>query len=224
MSQEKNRNRIAERLVHRKREGAHSSSISGYTRFVRTMRLLLPVIAACLVVVLFLATYGEKDTIVPIKQDDKISEKKIVKNELLNPKFESRDKKDQPYKITATRAVQGEMNKDLIMLEKPIGEIVMHDGVTVTMHSDTGAYRQDTERFYLQGGVFLEHNEGYTIRSEEAHVDLKQNLAWTEKPVTGEGPEFSIAASGVQANGKTGRILFSGPAKLVLSGGFEGMK
>lgn len=198
--------------------------VTGYSRFVRIMRLALPLAAISVVSVLFIVTGGENTAIVPVTQTQEMPDKKIAKNELLNPEFESRDKKNQPYKITAARAIQGEANKDLIMLERPVGVMTMENGVQVKMHSNAGAYRQDTERFFLEGGVFLEHAEGYTISSEEAHVDLKQNFAWSEMAVHGTGPDISIDATGVQANGKTGRILFTGPAKLVLSEGFEGMK
>lgn len=211
----------AERLV---RRDDVPREVMGYSRFVRIMRLALPLAAIAVVSVLFIVTGGENTAIVPVAQTQEMPDKKIAKNELLNPEFESRDKKNQPYKITAARAVQGEANKDLIMLERPVGVMTMQNGVQVKMHSNTGAYRQDTERFFLEGGVFLEHAEGYTISSEEAHVDLKQNFAWSEMAVHGTGPDISIDATGVQANGKTGRILFTGPAKLVLSDGFEGMK
>lgn len=211
----------AERLT--RRDDA-PREVTGYSRFVRIMRLALPLAAISMVAVLFVVTGGENTAIVPVTQTQDIPEKKIAKNELLHPEFESRDKKNQPYKITADRAVQGESNKDLIMLEHPIGLMTMENGTQIKMHSDTGAYRQDTERFFLEGGVFLEHAKGYTLSSEEAHVDLKQNFAWSEKAVHGTGPDLSIEATGVQANGKTGRIVFTGPAKLVLQEGLEGMK
>lgn len=198
-------------------------TVTGYSRFVRVMRLALPLAAISMVAVLFVVTGGDKTAIVPVSEPKEMPDKKVAKNELLNPVFESRDKKDQPYKITADRAVQGEANKDLIMLERPIGVVTMEDGAQVKVRSNAGAYRQDTERFFLEGGVFLEHAQGYTLKSEEAHIDLQQNYAWSEKDVQGRGPDIAIDARGVRANGKTGEILFTGPAKLVLSEGFEGM-
>ena len=153
-----------------------------------------------------------------------LQNQKIAKNELLNPKFESMDNKSQPYQIVAQRAVQGETNKDLIMLEQPVGVLTMKDGVEVTVTSKTGAYRQDTERFFLEGEVSLQHGGGYILKSEEAHIDLQKNLAWSEKDVSGSGPDMTIAARGVQANGETGEIVFSGPAKLTLAKGFGGVE
>lgn len=198
---------------------------SGYSNFVRIMRFALPLAAVAMVVVVFMGSGIEEPVVNPIERTIKdAAEPVIAKNELLNPKFESMDKKKQPYQITADRALQGETNKDLIMLEKPVGLITMEDGIKVTMRSNTGAYRQDTERFFLQGSVHLEHEEGYELKSEEAHVDLQKNYAWSEKDVRGEGPDLSIDAKGVRADGETGEIIFTGPATLVLDNGFGGVQ
>ncbi len=207
-----------------RREKPHNSDAAGYTRFVRVMRMALPLAALGIVTILLVRTGVEDNLISPVESDQpKIQDQSISKNELLNPKFESMDKKMQPYKITADRAVQGEKNKDLIMLDRPVGVMTMKDGIQLTVHSDTGAYRQDTERFFLQGEVFMQHAEGYSLSSEEAHIDLKQNFAWSDKDVQGHGPDVLIDAKGVRANGNTGEIIFSGPAKLVLDNGLDGV-
>ena len=209
-----------------RREGGADSGAS-YSNFVRVMRLALPLAAAVIVVLLYFRSGMEERAIVPI-EDQEIAEdiknKSISRNELVNPKFESTDKKNQPYKITANRAIQGEVNKDLIMLELPVGHMTMEDGDVVTVRSNSGAYRQDTERFFLEGDVFLEHVQGYTLESSEAHIDLKQNYAWSEKDVHATGPDMAIDAKGIKANGQTGEIVFQGPARLVLEKGFEGVQ
>ena len=211
-----------ERLA--RRENVHVANAVGYTRFVRIMRMALPLAAVGVITILFIRTGVEDKLIVPMESDTpEVQMQNIAKNELLNPKFESMDEKNQPYKITADRAVQGEKNKDLIMLDRPIGVMTMKDGIQVTVHSDTGAYRQDTERFFLQGGVFMEHADGYTLSSEEAHIDLKQNFAWSDKDVQGQGPDLLISAKGVRADGNTGEIIFAGPATLVLESGVDGV-
>ncbi len=199
---------------------------AGYTKFVRTMRLALPIAAMIVVAVLFMRSGVEKTLVTATHTDinnKEIKEQEISQNELINPVFETKDKKSQPYKITATRAIQGEKNKDLIMLERPVGVMNMKDGVNITMISNTGAYRQDTERFFLQGDVVVKHSDGYILQSEETHIDLKQNFAWSEKNVQGSGTDITISASGVKANGNTGEIIFTGPAKLVLENGLGGI-
>ncbi|MGH1456092.1 MAG: LPS export ABC transporter periplasmic protein LptC [Alphaproteobacteria bacterium] len=215
------------RMERLSRRGDKVDGGGGYTRFVRAMRFALPLAAIGVVVVLYFRSGVEETAIIPLAEREiaqDIKEQRISKNELMNPKFESMDKKSQPYEITADRAVQGESNKDLIMLERPIGRMTMQDGDVIKVTSQTGAYRQDTERFFLEGDVFLEHVQGYTLETAEAHIDMKQNFAWSEKDVHASGPDLSIDAKGIQANGQTGEIVFQGPAKLILDKGFEGGK
>lgn len=209
-----------------RREGDVDSGLS-YTRFVRIMRLVLPFAAIVVMAILYLRSGKEDNAIMSIEDQEiaqELKEKTISRNELVNPKFESTDKKNQPYSITADRALQGEVNKDLIMLEKPVGHMTMVDGDVVKVSSNSGAYRQDTERFFLEGNVHLEHVQGYTLSSSEAHIDLKQYFAWSEEDVYATGPDIAINAKGVKANGQTGEIIFQGPARLVLENGFEGVQ
>lgn len=207
----------ARRLTARTRR----SSVSlGYSKFVRIMRLVLPLAAMVVVAVLFIRS-GMNEKLAIFVEDDSSgmhSEQDIVKNELLNPTFESMDKKQQSYKITADRAVQGEKNKDLIMLERPVGSMSMNNGVVIKVRADAGAYRQDTERFFLRGGVHVEHSGGYALKTQEAHIDLGKDFAWSDFDVEAVGPDISIDAKGVRANGETGEVIFTGPAKLVLGG------
>lgn len=196
----------------------------GYSNFVRIMRITLPMAALVVIVVLFIGSGSIDNVVTPVTPyANDLTKEEIVQNELLNPKFESMDKKSQPYIITADKAVQGSKNKDLIMLDRPKGSMTMKNGSVVNMHSQTGAYRQDTERFFLQGGVYLKHVEGYTLESEEAHIDLKEKFVWSERKVKGRGPDIEVDAAGMHANGKTGEIVFVGPARLVLTKGLEGL-
>lgn len=214
-----------ERLAQRGRRDDHQS-VQGYSKFVRLMRLALPLSALAIVVVLYLRSGLEEQVVKPMEElteVPRLEEHAIARNELLNPKFESTSKQNLPYEITADRAVQGEVNKNLIMLERPVGKITMEDGVHVVLQSMAGAYRQDTGRFFLEGDVFVEHDGGYSLQMQEAHIDLNKGYAWSEKEIEGEGPDMKIAAQGVRANNDTGEVVFTGPAKLILDGGMGGL-
>jgi len=221
-----NKSARMERLARREQKRDHSF-VHSYSRFVRLMRLALPLCALAIVVVLYVRSGLDEQVIQPVQEEPEKNhsyQRSISRNELLNPKFESVSKQDQPYEITAQRAVQGEANKDLIMLDRPLGKITMKDGLQITLRSNAGAYRQDTGRFFLEGDVYLEHDGGYTLQTQEAHIDLKKGYAWSEKDVAGSGPDIKIAARGVRANSNTGEIVFTGPATLTLDGGVGGLE
>ena len=62
------------------------------------------------------------------------------------------------------------------------------------------------------------------LESEEAHVDLTKNVVWSDKDIYGSGADISVRAKGVRANSKTGEIIFTGPATLVLTSGIIGVE
>lgn len=214
----------AERLTRRSRDARVNHR---YTRFVRVMRLALPLAAAVVILIVFLRLGDTEDTISPVQssvQTPEIEKDDVARNELVNPKFVSVDHKNQPFEIVAERALQGGDDKDLILMDKPRGSMTLLSGAVVNMSSKTGAYRQDAETFFLEGDVLLEHTEGYTLSSSEAHIDMDKNNAWSEREVSAVGPDVNIDAQGLRVFGDTGEIIFTGPAKLVFDGGFEGIE
>lgn len=214
----------AERLTRRNRDGTVNH---GYTKFVRVMRLALPVAAAVVILVVFLRMGGTEENIkaVDVQPDTpEIEKEDVARNELVNPKFVSVDHKNQPFEIVAERAVQGDGDKDLILLDQPVGKMTLSGGADVKMSSISGRYRQETEKFFLEGDVLLEHSDGYKLESSEAHIDMDKNFAWSEKDVVASGPDINIDAKGLSVNGQTGEIVFKGPAMLVFEGGVEGIE
>lgn len=187
-----------------------------YTKFIRWMRLILPMIAMIMVAVVFTWSNMRDDNIVPV-QEETGAPKTIGKNELLNPRFESTDEKKQPYTITAQRAIQGKANEDLIILEQPLADMLLKNGNWVAIQADKGAFRQDNQRLFLNGTVRLFHDQGYQLETAQLYVDLEKNTAWSDVDVHGQGPAGTLDAKGLKADANSGHLVFEGPATLVLS-------
>lgn len=214
----------AERLTRRSRDGKVNH---GYSRFVRAMRLALPIAAAVVILIIFLRMGDTEETIQAVDlrpETPEIEKEDVARNELVNPKFVSVDHKNQPFEIVAERALQGEGDKDLILLERPVGTMQLVSGAEIKMSSLNGRYQQDSEQFFLQGDVLLEHSDGYALSSSEAHIDMDKNQAWSEKDVVATGPDVDIDAKGLHVNGQSGEIIFKGPAKVIFKGGFQGLE
>ncbi len=214
----------AERLTRRNRDGTVNH---GYTKFVRVMRLALPIAAAVVILVVFLRMGGTEETIQAVDvrpTTPEIEKEDVARNELVNPKFVSVDHKNQPFEIVAQSAVQGDGDKDIILLDQPVGVMTLSGGAGVKMSSVRGTYQQEAEQFFLEGDVLLEHSDGYRLESTEAHIDMDKNLAWSEQDVVASGPDINIDAKGLSVNGQTGEIIFKGPAKLIFEGGVEGIE
>ena len=184
-----------------------------YSSFIRSMRIALPLSALAIVAVLFSWNMMKPDQVIPVK--DEKTAAAIGKNELLDPRFDSVDDKNQPYTITAARALQGEKD-GMMLLDKPMADIVLNNGNWLAIQSDQGAYRQESQRLILKSNVELFHDEGYTMKTQELDVDLEAGTARSDVVVNAHGPLGTLNANGLQADSKTETLIFTGPAKLVL--------
>ena len=188
-----------------------------HSRFIRMMKLFLPVLALGIIAVLFIVTGTDQDSAQIVERtQQETAQPAFGQNELINPRFESMDDKRQPYTITAARAIQGEEQDNLILLEQPLADMLLNNGRWVAIESLKGAYRQDTGRLLLSGQVKIYHDAGYQILTEELNVDLESATALSQTAIAAQGPAGTLEATGVQADNIAGKVVFNGPIKLVI--------
>lgn len=193
-----------------------------YSKYVRILRLALPLVAIG-IVGLLLSWPRVEATMEPVPREAVVPDT-VGKNELVNPRFESTDEKNQPFTVTATRAVQSARDPSVVLLESPAADITLTDGTILGAAAARGAYRQNADRLLLQGNVTLTQNEGYEVVTDKLLVNLKNREAWSDAPVAGRGPAGTLAATGLQAHGESGRLVFTGPVRLVLNRRIGGME
>lgn len=194
-----------------RRAPANSAS---YSRLIRWMRLVLPLIALAITAVVF--TWDNNQTrIAPMK--DETERPTIGKNELLNPRFESVDGENRPYRLTAKRAAQDEQDETRVLLEKPVADMMLEHGHWLAIEATEGTFQQEQRKLWLRGQVRLFHDGGYQLETPELQIDIEKNLATSEKDVHGQGPEGTLEAHGLRGSSSDGTLIFTGPAKLVLN-------
>lgn len=197
--------------------------------FVKSLRLVLPVVALGIIGLLIMAQPPEEAMIMPAAGDEKRDEgqgsisriETVSRNELLNPNFESVDQKKQPYRIRAQKAIQGEKDEDLIILEQPVASMDLNNGHVVGAQAKQGAYNQKTQRLFLQGDVVLTHDTGYDLNVPELHVDLDKGQVWSERNVSIQGPSADLKAQGMEGRSEQDVLIFKGPAQLTLKRAFQ---
>jgi len=192
-----------------------------YTALVRVLRYALPLLAVAIIGLLFSWPYFQAPDSPSEMQD--VSGQSIVQNELLKPRFESRDSQNQPYTITAIRAVQNVSDKDVILLEKPMADITLKNGDWIAIEAKTGLYMQENEDLTLQGGVKIFHDQGYEFQMSELYVDIQNSKVWSDTPVQGQGPQGQISAAGMEMQTGDGVLIFNGPARLILNRNIKGL-
>lgn len=196
-----------------------------YSRFVRAMRLILPLIAIGIVGLLVSWPRIEERMDKPPagSMADTAAPQAVGQNELVNPRYESQDDKSQPFTLTATRALQSSDNPDIVFLYSPMGDINLNDGSWIAAEARKGQYNQKEEQLDLSGHVRLFHDSGYELITEKLHIDMRDNRAASDSAVAGQGPAGTLAATGLQAEMASGTLIFTGPAKLVLHQALKGL-
>lgn len=186
-----------------------------HSSVVRRLRLILPLIAVALVVIMLVWT-DMGGTIEPVRKED-VAPQTVGRNELLKPKFQSEDQKQQPYTITAERAFQEQENLDKVILDKPVADVSLKNGAWVAIEAKDGEYLQSSQKLKLIGNVKMFHDKGYELSTETMDLDVQAETAVTDKHVSGQGPAGTIEGTGMQANGKDGIIIFTGPARMTIN-------
>jgi lipopolysaccharide export system protein LptC len=185
-----------------------------YSKVIRWMRLALPLTALAIAAVVF-SWSGPRESLLSRTMPAEIR-KTIGKNELVSPRFENTDAENRPYTLTADRAVQDEADGNVVILEKPKGDMQLENNHWVAMEATEGAFQQNERKLLLRGNVRLFHDGGYQLETPELHIDIAGNTAMSEKDVHGQGPEGTLEAKGLQGDNVKGTLIFKGPAKLVL--------
>lgn len=186
-----------------------------HSSIVRRLRLVLPLLAVGLVVVMMVWT-DMGGTIEPVRKED-VAPQTVGRNELLKPKFQSEDAKQQPYTITADKAFQESEDMDKVYLDKPVADVSLKNGAWIAMEAKDGEYLQSSQQLKLIGNVKVFHDQGYELTTEEVDLDVQAQTANTTKPVSGHGPSGTIQGTGMQANGKDGVVIFTGPASMTIN-------
>jgi len=135
---------------------------------------------------------------------------------VFDARYHGIDDHNRPYTVTAATATQ--VSPDRVNLAKPKGDVTLQNGTWLLLQSNHGVYRQQVSALDLSDAVTLYRDDGTTIATESAAVDLKAGAAAGAEPVHAEGP-FGVldAAGGFTLTDKGDQVQFAGPAHLVLN-------
>jgi lipopolysaccharide export system protein LptC len=135
---------------------------------------------------------------------------------LLDARYNGLDEKSRPYTVTAATAWQ--LDPQRVGLTMPKGDITLANGTWLMVTSKEGTFMQHLKQLDLVKDVTLYRDDGTTLHTESASVDLKAGAAAGADPVHAEGPFGVLDAKGFTVMDKGAAIDFPGPAHLVLNG------
>jgi lipopolysaccharide export system protein LptC len=182
---------------------------------VNVMKWTLP--AGALLLLSSMALWPELDR---LRDQERISLQRMTSAvggaTLTDARYRGVDEQGRPYTLTAATAQQ--VTDDRIDLTTPKGDVTLANGTWLMLQSKRGVYLQNTNQLDLSRDVTLYRDDGTTVTTASASIDLKQNAAAGAEPTHAEGPFGTLDAQGFTITDKGTAIEFTGPAHLVLNG------
>jgi lipopolysaccharide export system protein LptC len=125
------------------------------------------------------------------------------------------DSNGRPYTMTASTARQ--VDPDRINLTDPKGDLSLESGNWLMTQSRRGVYLQHEGSLDLSNEVQLYRDDGTTLDTSAATLDLKAGAAAGAEMVHAEGPFGTLDAQGFAVTDRGAVIQFTGPGRLVLN-------
>ena len=193
-----------------------------YSRMVRLLKILLPLIAGGLIVLAGIWPHLNRVE-QQLGQVTSASEAILQDNlqvRMENARFIGADSKKRPYTITASQAIQLEgapNDPERVQLVQPQADITLSDGTWLALTASTGLFQVSDNQLHLNGAVNVFHDKGYEIVTTSASVDLEAGTAKGDAPVRGQGP-FGLlnGADGFEIRDGGAVVIVKGRSKLII--------
>lgn len=205
----------------RHRRAQRAAQMQQYSRSVRWMKVVLPIMAASLIILIFLIG-TDRDAVIDLG-DARNAAVLGAGLKLENPRFSGTTEDGDPFVVTARSALPDGAMPDQIDLDTPAGEIRLGDGLHLTVEAEDGRMFRKDERLHLMGDVTVVTSSGYTATTQRVEMDLAAKTAVAPGAVAAEGPMGSVRADRLKVDRATPEtrdvtLRFEGNVKLVYRG------
>ena len=187
-----------------------------YSVFVGTMKMLLPALAAALILLIVAwPQFTSKERLFRL-DGAMLGTDQLETLSMINAHFDGVDEQDQPFTLTADVATQSQDSENIIELELPKADMTMSDGTWLALTARSGEFDREARVLNLSGAVSLFHDQGFEMLTNTAQIDLARSIAEGDQPVEGHGAAGSIQAEGFRILDRGRRIIFTGRSHLTL--------
>ena len=186
-----------------------------YSKFIRTIKFVFLGIS---ILMLLLIVINNRQSQIKIVGDKFSYSEKIdgsINQVLVKPIFMGLNKKEQPFKVTASKATRFKEETDTFYLENPIGEILI-DNDKYYLSGNNGVYDKNIQELKINGDVKFNNNLDLKFSTTEVFFDFKKQILFGEKAVSGYRNNTKIDSQGIKILNKENKIIFTGKTKLLL--------
>jgi lipopolysaccharide export system protein LptC len=182
--------------------------VARYTRFVALSKHFLMLLTLGAVgVVVWIASDNSGEGSGRIVFSGKKSPVPLI-NEMISPAYQGLDSKNQPYKVTAKKAVQ--KDAQTITMQSIRADLMQNDGKWLALDAGSGELNTQTKFLTLYDKVTLFYEGGYEFRTEYADVNIDEGSAQSNLPVEGQGPTGTLKANSFSLVDRGRVIRFDG--------------
>lgn len=127
---------------------------------------------------------------------------------MLNPRLEGMTDKNEPYTVTAQRAIQ--QSEELVLLYTVQADLFKTDNTWMNLNAKEGRYDSGKQLLELWGDVALYQDSGYSFNTQRVDINTREGAASGKGEITGQGTLGNLRATGysIERNGE--RMLFGG--------------
>lgn len=136
---------------------------------------------------------------------------------VVRPRYQGLDEQARPYNVTAEAAAQAARDAP-IALEMPRADVFLSGGAWALLESTRGRYDRAAGTLDLWGDVTLWRDDGTTVRTEAAQVDVNAGRAQGDRAVAVQGPFGTLTAEGFRLEDRGKIVVFTGEARAILEG------
>jgi len=180
-----------------------------YSRFVRIMKITLPLVAFSLIVlVVVYSSLGSGGGVskIPLKKMAGSSDD----HQLVAPRLTGTDGKGQPFTVTATTATQAPGKSQKMNFETVVGDITLQDKSWMALEATRGLMDGEAKTLDLYDAINIFTDKGYECHTNSARYDFGAGVLQGDHPINCQGPLGIITAKSFEGLKEAGRMTFLG--------------
>jgi lipopolysaccharide export system protein LptC len=160
----------------------------GYSRFVRIMKVMLPLIASSLIVLVVVYSSGGRDAGRKIAIEGQRIDDITNDRQLVSPKLTGTDGRGQPFTVTAKGATQAPGKARRMTIDEVTADITMQDKSWVQVGAIKGELDVEGKTLDLTNSINIYSDQGYECHTEAARYDFGSGLLKGDAPIKCQGP------------------------------------
>ena len=137
---------------------------------------------------------------------------------MTNAHYNGVDERGRLFTVTGRRASSDERDEERVDLTVPNADMTLENGSWINVKSKHGVYMRKAEQLDLSQDVVLYRDDGTTMTTASATVEMKAGAASGSEATHLEGPFGKIDATGFTTVDKGAAIQFWGPVRVELNG------